>query len=276
METILITGGTDGIGRAIAEKYIEKNNRVIVVGTSEKKGQSFLSEMKNENLIFFQANLSLISENKRLVEYLKSEFGHIDGAIFCAASLKPQEKLKRTSEGFEFTFALYYLSRYYLSYALAELMQEAAKPFILNVAAPGMKGDLHLDDLQMENNYDGQKAQFHGSRLNDLLGVQFAKTNTEVRYILFNPMAARSAGAKKMMEGNLVKTLFMKLYYALAGKDTSEIADIILQHIEATPSDEKLHAYLLKKTVDLNMETFNEKNAEELDRKTRALLNKVR
>ncbi len=270
MQTILITGGTDGIGRALAEKYIREGCRVIVVGTSKAKGQKFLSEMNSDQLIFFQANLSLMSENHRLVEEIEEVYGLLDGAIFCAASLRPQEKFIKTEEGFEFTFALYYLSRYYLSHALADLMSEHG--FMVNVAAPGMKGELHLDDLQMEKNYDGQKAQFHGSRLNDLLGAAFAEEYPNIRYILFNPMAARSSGAKKMMQGNAVMKLFMSLYYKLAGKDTEEIADIIYENIENTPSDGQLHAYLLRKTVDLSMETFNKDKAEKLDGLTKELL----
>ncbi len=272
MKTILITGGTDGIGRALAERYIEENNRVIVVGTSEEKGKKFLEEAHNENLIFYRANLSLISENKKLVEYIKTEFGRLDGAIFCAASLKPQAKYTETAEGYEFTFALYYLSRYYLSYALRDLMSDVDNPFILNVAAPGMKGALYLNDLQMKEKYEGQKAQFHGSRLNDLLGVQFAKTNPNIRYILFNPMAARSSGAKKMMDGNALMKLMMNMYYRIAGKDTSEIAEIITQDVENTPADGVLHAFILKKKVELTMQTFDADNARELDRKTRELL----
>ncbi len=270
MKTVLITGGTDGIGRALAEKYISAGSRVIVIGTSEEKGRRFTAEMNTENLIFVQANLSLIRENKRLVEYVTKEYGKLDGVIFCAASLKPQEAFKRTEEGYEFTFALYYLSRYYLSHALAEIMNQGG--FMVNVAAPGMKGNLYLDDLQMKQNYDGQKAQFHGSRLNDLLGVQFSEKYPEIRYILFNPMAARSSGAKKMMQGNPLKRVMMNLYYKFAGKEPSEIAEIIYAHAENIPADGKLHAYLLKKPVDLSMETFDAGNAEILERKTRELI----
>ncbi len=274
MKTILITGGTDGIGRALAEKYIAAGNRVIVVGTSEEKGKRFLTELNSKNLIFFPANLSLLRENRRLVEYVKKEFGRLDGAIFCAASLKPQESFKKTEEGYEFTFALYYLSRYYLSYALSEVMEQNG--FMVNVAAPGMKGNLYLDDLQMEGSYDGQKAQFHGSRLNDLLGVQFAKSNPKIRYILFNPMAARSSGSKKMMQGNPAMKLMMSLYYRFAGKEPSEIAEIIYEHVKNTQTDGRLHAYLLKKPVDLTMSTFDGNNAEILDLKTKDLINEVR
>lgn len=34
MKTILVTGGTDGVGRGVADHFLKKGDRVIVVGSS--------------------------------------------------------------------------------------------------------------------------------------------------------------------------------------------------------------------------------------------------
>jgi NAD(P)-dependent dehydrogenase (short-subunit alcohol dehydrogenase family) len=44
MKTILITGGASGLGKGIAQYYLSKGDRVIVVGSSVKNGKSFCSE----------------------------------------------------------------------------------------------------------------------------------------------------------------------------------------------------------------------------------------
>lgn len=106
--------------------------------------------------------------------------------VFCAASQKYKKTYSETQEGFELTFGLYYLSRYILSYGLKECLEKAENPVIMNVCAPGMKGTVNWDDLQNKNNFESNKVKYHGSRLNDLLGVAFAENDTvrKIKYIL--------------------------------------------------------------------------------------------
>lgn len=273
MKTVLITGGTDGIGKGMALHYLREGYRVFAVGSNSDKGNNMEKEVKNPDFKFIQADLSLVSENERVVEIVRRETEVLDALILCAASLRPQASFTKTKEGTEFTFSLYYLSRYVLCYRLKELLEKSENPVIVNVAAPGMKGALHLDDLQMEKKYDGQQAQFHGSRLNDLLGVQFTESDTvgKIRYILFNPMAARTSGAAKMADHKMMMKLMMSLYYKFAGKDVSEIVSIICEDIDKTKNP-GLSAYILRKPVDLSMETFNKENAVKLHEYTESLL----
>lgn len=280
MKTILITGGSDGIGKGMVFHYLKEGYHVVAVGSSLDKGQRLVEEAKSINkeqhLSFFQANLSLVKENLRLIKFIKKEFHILDGLVLCAASLKPQSSYIETSEGFEFTFALYYLSRYILCYELKDLLERSDNPIIINVCAPGMKGEVHFEDIQMKENYDGQKAQFHGSRLNDLLAVSFHEKDQvqKIKYVLFNPMAARTPGAQKMAEGNALMRITMNLYYKLMGKDVDDIVDIISKVIKE--DDLKLVAYKLNKSVDLSMNTFNKENAKKLDEYTTKQLKMIK
>ena len=236
MKTVLVTGGTDGIGKGMVLHYLKEGYRVFAVGSNLEKGKRMTAEVKNKSFVFIQADLSLPAENMRVAKMVSEQTESLDALILCAASLKPQESFVETVDGTEFTFSLYYLSRYILCYQLKELLEKVQEPVIVNVAAPGMKGALHLDDPQMRKNYNGQQAQFHGSRLNDLLGVHFTQTDTvgKIRYILFNPMAARTPGAAKMAGDKGLMKLIMNLYYKFAGKDVSEIVSIICGNIAKT------------------------------------------
>jgi NAD(P)-dependent dehydrogenase (short-subunit alcohol dehydrogenase family) len=277
MKKIVITGGTDGVGKGLALHYLQQDAEVTVIGTSEAKAEQLRMEAaklnKAEQLHFIQANLSLVSENKRVSEILKEKYEAIDGLILCAASLKPQAQYVETAEGLEFTFALYYVSRYVLSYELKGLLDHADMPFVVNVAAPGMKGQVQWDDLQFKQNYNGQTVQFHGSRLNDLLGVQFTQTDqvAKIRYILFNPMAVRTPGAAKMFEGKSFGKRLGRLYYKLFGKDVAEIVAMIAQHVNTTTAP-GLHAFKQTAAVPLTMTTFNEANASKLSNITAELV----
>ena len=277
MKTVLITGGTDGIGKGMVLSYLAKNYHVFAVGTSENKGNALIEEAEklgSGKVTFLKADLSLVEENRRVAKIVSEQVETLDALVLCAASLKAQPSYIETKEGIEFTFALYYLSRYILCYELKEMLEKAENPIIINVAAPGMKGPVYWDDLQMKENYDGQKAQFHGSRLNDLLGVWFCEKDLskKIKYILFNPMAARTSGAKKMAGESGFMKVMMNFYYKFMGKDVDEIVDIINSDIEKTVKT-GLSAYKLDQQVDLSMDTFELSNAEKLNRYTENLLN---
>jgi hypothetical protein len=232
MKTILITGGTDGMGKGIAMHFLKKGDRVIVVGSSSRKGDIFHNEARQlgaEGRAFFiKANLSLIKENKRIIEEVKMRFHSLDMLVLCAVSLKFRKTYSETQEGFELTFGLYYLSRYILSYGLKKCLEKAESPVIMNVCAPGMNGVINWDDLQNKNNFDSPKAQFHGSRLNDLLGVSFVQNDTigKIKYILFNPWAVQTPGAMEMYEQPMMK-IMMKLMYKIIGKPVGKAIDTI-------------------------------------------------
>lgn len=213
------------MGKGIAMYFLKKGDCVIVVGSSSAKGDIFYNEARQlgaeGRAIFLQANLSLVKENQRIVEEVKSRFHSLDMLVLCAASQKYRKIYSETQEGFEFSFGLYYLSRYILSYGSKECLEKAENPIIIiiNVCAPGMKETVNWQNLQNKNSHESRKVMFHGSRLNDLLGVEFAQNDTigRIKYILFNPWAVRTFGAMKAYEQPMMK-IIMKLMYKIIGK----------------------------------------------------------
>lgn len=280
MKTLLVTGGTDGMGKGIAMHFLKKGDRVIVVGSSPAKGATFLYEAKTigaeERAIFLQADLSLVKENQRIVEEVKRRFQTLDFLVLCAVSMKFRDNYTETLEGFEFTFGLYYLSRHILSYGLKECLEKAENPVIMNVCAPGMKGDVKWEDLQFKNNFNSNKVQFHGSRLNDLLGVAFVQNDTigKIKYILFNPWAVQTSGVMEMYEKPMMKVL-MKLIYKIIGKPIEQAILPMIDLLE-TPPNASLSAFKQRKEVSLKIMTFNKKNAKKLYNITIQLIEDLR
>ena len=269
MKTFIITGATQGIGRGIALQQIQEGNKVIAIGNSNQNGQSLVAEAKSlaqgDNLTFVQADLSLVAENKRVIEYIQSNFTQIDGLIMCAA--KHSQTYTETAEGFETTLALAYLSRYELTYGLKDLLEKGNEPFILNVCGTGMKGDVNWEDLGFKKKFVPMKVMMHGSRLNDLLAVQFANENpsSNIHYILYNPMAVKTPGMDS------TGGFLMKLIFKMIAKPVSEAIKPIGDIIKNRPTD-KLISFTQKKVNSLTMETFNQANAKRLDELTRELL----
>lgn len=191
MKTVVITGGTDGIGRALAALWLARGERVVVVGRSADKGAAFLAaarELRAEDRArFVRADLSLVVDNRRLVDLIGDEVEAVDALVLCARYHRSARV--ETVEGFESTFALFYLSRYLLSHGLLPLLERATSPVIANVAGPGGTRPIAWEDLQLARDYHGVGALGHGGRLNDLLAVSFAERHPDARtrYGLFHP-----------------------------------------------------------------------------------------
>ncbi|GGX29210.1 SDR family NAD(P)-dependent oxidoreductase [Streptomyces lomondensis] len=191
MKTHVITGGTDGIGKAVAHHYLDRGHQVVVVGRNAEKGKAWLDAARQRDAAgrahFVHADLSLIAETRAAIDRVRSSFARVDTLALCARHFRTTRLV--TAEGFENTFAHFYLSRFLLSHGLADLLEAADAPVILNVAGPGGQGSIHWEDLQLTREYDGQRALMQGGRLNDLLGVDFAdrRPDTKVRYVLLNP-----------------------------------------------------------------------------------------
>ncbi len=74
-----ITGGTRGIGRAIAEAFVSEGARVVVNGRSEEKGQQCLDEMDAGDAVHFIAGDAKTREGcEGLVDGTVDRYGQID------------------------------------------------------------------------------------------------------------------------------------------------------------------------------------------------------
>lgn len=256
MKTILITGGTRGIGEGLAKYYLANGNRVVIVSRSQGK---------LANAIYLQADLSLVSENYRVGQIIKEKYGEIDGLILCAVEQAYRKNLWMTKEKFEFTFALQYLSRYILSHKIA------VNDFILNIATPGMGGTINFEDLQGLEKFSSLRANVNGNRLNDLLGVSFS--NSGVKYILYNPMSVRTAGARSVFVNPMMK-LILKIWHRLNGRDVETVVKNIVTVVSKTSKNQFI-AYKVLKPVNLGMKTFNVDRAAKLEQETQKLLNNI-
>ncbi|WP_436513472.1 SDR family oxidoreductase [Clostridium thermobutyricum] len=70
--TILITGGSKGIGFEMAKKFLQLNNKVIICGRNESSLKSAKNELKDVYTI--KCDISNSNDRKELVETIKKEF----------------------------------------------------------------------------------------------------------------------------------------------------------------------------------------------------------
>ena len=71
-KSIIVTGGTDGIGLALVKKLIEKDQYVFIIGRNPEKGNAILNDIKSKNLEYFQCDLSELNQINELLKKLKN------------------------------------------------------------------------------------------------------------------------------------------------------------------------------------------------------------
>lgn len=78
----IITGGTRGIGYAIAKKFLENNARVIIFGSRKESVDKAITSLKELNSSYevfgYYPNLIKESELKEIFGKINGKYGHID------------------------------------------------------------------------------------------------------------------------------------------------------------------------------------------------------
>ncbi|HEV2638239.1 MAG TPA: SDR family NAD(P)-dependent oxidoreductase [Actinocrinis sp.] len=272
MKTIVICGGTDGIGRALAEARLGSGDTVVVVGRSAAKGEAFLRSAEalgaGPRAHFVRADLSLVAENERVAETVRSRFPVVDALVFCARFYRSERT--ETAECLEENFALFYLSRYLLGHGLADALERAGQSSVVNVAGPGAGLDLvQWDDLQLRHGYHGGAALGQGGKLNDLLGVRFAERygHRGIRYVLIHPGVTATGFAGEYDEQTRRHVDALRAQ----AKPVESALPPILAAIDAPPA-EPLSAFVEGRRIDVADGSFDPAAARRLEQATERIL----
>src|SRR5688572_20395914 len=110
--TAVVTGGTGGIGHAVAVELARRGYRVLIVGRSAARGAAVLTELEDAapqaGHALIQADLSLLRETARAAEDITRHADRLDAVVLCAGVLSTLAEW--TDEELERSFVLNYLS----------------------------------------------------------------------------------------------------------------------------------------------------------------------
>lgn len=180
----LVTGGTDGIGRAVALGLARGGDRVLFVGRDAEKGERVLAALQEvrpgADHAFLPADLSLLSETAGVADEAARLTDRLDAVVFCAGILSTVPEW--TGEGLERNFVLNYLTRYLLARRLLPVLEEAPSGRLVLVSNAGMYRDsLDLEDLQYGRGRPGMRVAGRTQFANDLLAVELADRLRDTR-----------------------------------------------------------------------------------------------
>ncbi|UZE24783.1 SDR family NAD(P)-dependent oxidoreductase [Pseudomonas sp. B21-056] len=204
METIVITGASDGIGAASARQLKAAGYNMVLVGRSRTKTQALAREL---DVPFHIADYTSLADVARLASELR-QYERIDVLANNAGGVMGGREV--TVDGFEKTFQVNHLAPFMLTHLLMDkLIASQAKVIqTASEAANAFGQNFDIDDLNNERNYKPDTAYGHGKLANILFTRELDRRyrSAGISAVAFHPGVVRSNFASDT-------THFMKFVY---------------------------------------------------------------
>jgi len=164
---IVITGGTDGIGKVTARELAKLGASVTIVARNATKAQQVVKELRaaagHERVGFVRADLASLKGVRGAAETIRGRLKRLDVLINNAGAMFGRREL--TEDGIERTFALNHLAYFLMTNLLLDMLKTSAPSRIVNVSSAAHNGaKLDMDDLQGAKSYSGWRA-YQASKL---------------------------------------------------------------------------------------------------------------
>jgi len=155
---ILITGGTNGMGKGVAKVLAGVDNQIheiIILFRSRKLGEALINEFEkttsNKKISFIFCDLTKLSDVRNAIQEIQTKHEFLD-SIFINAGLGYASNRVETEDGMDQHFQVNYLSHYMLTLNLLNLLEksESGGRIIFNVT---QRGKIFWDDIQMRKKW---------------------------------------------------------------------------------------------------------------------------
>lgn len=175
--TVLVTGGTAGIGRQAAKVLAGRGARVVIVGRNPEKTARVTEELRAETggaVESLLADLSTMADVRALAAAYIDRYGALDVLLNNAGAVNLTREL--TADGFERTFATNHLAYFLLANLLLPALRKAPGSRVVNVAsAAHAMGKVNFDDLQSERGYDAWRVYGTSKLMNVLFTREMSR-----------------------------------------------------------------------------------------------------
>jgi len=175
--TVLVTGGTAGIGKATALGLATMGAHLAVTGRDRGRAEAAAGEVRaagGGRVDVFVADLSSQAEVRRLAGEALGRLGRIDVLVNNVGGYWHTRHV--TADGLERTFAVNHLAAFLLTNLLLDRLQQSASARVVTVASNAhAQGRIDFDDLQGERSWSGARAYSQSKLANVLFTYELAR-----------------------------------------------------------------------------------------------------
>lgn len=159
---VLVTGSTDGIGKATALGLLRAGHRVIVHGRNRPRVDAALGHLRAElpdaDVDGVSFDLGTVASVRRGAQLVLDKVSALDALVNNAGIFATERVV--TADGVETTFAVNYLGPFLLTALLTPALYAAGGGArVIDVSSVAhARGRIHLDDLTLEAGWSGYAA----------------------------------------------------------------------------------------------------------------------
>jgi NAD(P)-dependent dehydrogenase (short-subunit alcohol dehydrogenase family) len=169
----IVTGGAQGIGKAIVTALVKGKYTVIVVDVDKKAGEKLCTEI--QNAVYYNCNISNYKEVVKLFNFVKTKYGALDLLVNNAGIIRDNMIWNMPEEDFDSVLNVNLKGTWQMCKEAASLMKNQNKGRIVNIASRAWLGN------RGQSNYSASKAGVVG--LTRVLALELGKYNVCVNAI---------------------------------------------------------------------------------------------
>ncbi|MGB0938046.1 MAG: SDR family NAD(P)-dependent oxidoreductase [Colwellia sp.] len=178
--TVLITGASSGMGRALAQAFLNSGDNVVINARSEHKLVAFVEENSQnaDRIKYVAGDIGLQSTGKALVAAAVDTFGSIDVLINNAGTFIPKPFLDVTEEELDGYYTTALKGSYLTTQAVIPVMQKQQAGSIINIGSMWVENPIEATPCS-----GSQVAKGAMHTLTRHLAIEFAKDNIRANTI---------------------------------------------------------------------------------------------
>ncbi len=203
-QIILITGATDGLGKATALALAQSGATVLLHGRDQARlevtRQEIITATGNDRLETYRADFSRLDDVRALAQSLLAQHPRLDMLINNAGIVggSPGDTQRQLSQdGYERVFAVNYLAPFLLTHLLLPALRHTPPSRIINVASAGQR-PIQFDDVMMERHYEPMDA-YRQSKLAQVMFTIDLAQQLQADHITVNSLHPASLMPTKMV-----------------------------------------------------------------------------
>lgn len=179
-KTFIITGASTGMGKALAQVFVEQGHNIIINARSQDKLEQFVKDnaAHAEHIRTVVGDIGLKATSEALAETAIEAFGRIDVLVNNAGTFVPKPFLDATEDDLDHYYATTVKGSYFAAQAVIPTMRKQQDGSIINIGSMWVDNPIEATPCSAS-----QVAKGAMHTLTRHLAIEFAKDNIRANTI---------------------------------------------------------------------------------------------